>query len=89
MGFFAGIDMIEIDSGKDTLTVTGDADPVDIVNKTRKVCKFAEVISIGPPPKPKPESPKPPCPPPPCAPAVCMVCTQMDAQITPITCSIL
>jgi len=95
----AGIDKIEVDSGKSTLTVTGDADPVDVVTKTRKVCRFAEVMSIGPPPIPKPKQPdppktkpdppKPPCPPLPCPPAVCVVCSQMDAQLTAITCSIL
>lgn len=53
---------MEVDGAKGTLSVTGDADPYDIIVKTRKVGKFAEVVSIGPPPKPqekKPEEKKP------------------------------
>jgi hypothetical protein len=48
-----------------TLTVTGDADPYEIIVRTRKAGKFAEVVSIGPPPAPpkkdekKPDSKKP------------------------------
>ena len=29
------------------LTVTGDIDPVDVVNKLRKLC-FTEIVSVGP-----------------------------------------
>ncbi|GAV90942.1 HMA domain-containing protein [Cephalotus follicularis] len=58
-----GVDKIEIDAAKGTLTVTGDADPYEIIVRARKVGKFAEVISIGPPPKQdakkKPEENKP------------------------------
>lgn len=53
---------MEVDGAKGTLSVTGDADPYDIIVKTRKAGKFAEVVSIGPPPKPqekKPEEKKP------------------------------
>lgn len=48
----AGVDKIEVDEGKGTLTVTGDADPYDIIVRTRKVGKYAQVVSIGPPPPP-------------------------------------
>lgn len=48
----AGVDKIEVDAAKGTLTVTGDADPVDIIVRTRRTGQSAEVVSIGPPPPP-------------------------------------
>ncbi|PSS36500.1 Heavy metal-associated isoprenylated plant protein [Actinidia chinensis var. chinensis] len=63
-----GVDKIEIDGSKGTLTVTGDADPYEIIIRTKKVGKFVEVVSVGPPPPPpkpqqdgqkKPEEKKP------------------------------
>ncbi|XP_057806859.1 heavy metal-associated isoprenylated plant protein 43-like [Salvia miltiorrhiza] len=57
-----GVDKVEVDGAKGTVSVTGDADPYEIIVKTRKAGKFAEVVSIGPPPKPqekKPEQKKP------------------------------
>ncbi|KAJ4822961.1 hypothetical protein Tsubulata_000321 [Turnera subulata] len=62
-----GIDKIETDEAKGTLTVTGNADPYEIVLRTRKATgKCAEVVTIGPPPAPpkqdgqkKPEEKKP------------------------------
>ncbi|KAL0432095.1 UNVERIFIED_CONTAM: hypothetical protein Sradi_0835500 [Sesamum radiatum] len=64
-----GVDKVEIDGAKGTLSVTGDADPYEIIVKTRKAGKFAQVVSIGPPPPPpqkqdvqekkKPEAKKP------------------------------
>ncbi|XXG64846.1 hypothetical protein AAC387_Pa05g2690 [Persea americana] len=52
-----GVDKIEIDAAKGTLTVTGDADPVDIITRTRRTGKAAEVVSVGPPPPPpKPDA---------------------------------
>ncbi|KAJ1408851.1 Heavy metal-associated domain, HMA [Sesbania bispinosa] len=47
-----GIDKIEVDEGKGTLTVTGDADPYEIIVRIRKAGKYAEIVSIGPPPAP-------------------------------------
>ena len=50
------------------MTVTGDADPYEIIIRTKKVGKFVEVVSVGPPPPPpkpqqdgqkKPEEKKP------------------------------
>ncbi|KAJ6420134.1 hypothetical protein OIU84_030113 [Salix udensis] len=62
-----GVDTIEVDQGKGTLTVTGDADPYDIILRSRKTGKHVEVVSIGPPPAPpkdggkkKPEEEKKP-----------------------------
>ncbi|XP_071724062.1 heavy metal-associated isoprenylated plant protein 2-like [Rutidosis leptorrhynchoides] len=56
-----GVDKIEIDATKGTLTITGDADPYEIILRTKKVGKFFDVVSIGPPPPPpKPEAPKKP-----------------------------
>ncbi|VVA09769.1 PREDICTED: heavy [Prunus dulcis] len=51
-----GVDKVEADAAKGTLTVTGECDPYEIIVRTRKVGKFVEVVSIGPPPAP----PKPP-----------------------------
>ncbi|KAL0391467.1 UNVERIFIED_CONTAM: hypothetical protein Slati_4531800 [Sesamum latifolium] len=50
-----GVDKVEIDGAKGTLSVTGDADPYEIIVKTRKAGKFAQVVSIGPPPPPPPQ----------------------------------
>lgn len=58
------MDKIEADEGKGTLTVTGDADPYEIIVRIRKAGKHVEVVSIGPPPAPptqkKPEEKKKP-----------------------------
>ncbi|KAK7406742.1 hypothetical protein VNO78_08372 [Psophocarpus tetragonolobus] len=60
-----GVDKIEADEGKGTLTVTGDADPYEIIVRIRKAGKHAEVVSVGPPQAPpkqdqkKPEEKKP------------------------------
>ncbi|KAK9062013.1 hypothetical protein SSX86_019197 [Deinandra increscens subsp. villosa] len=56
-----GVDQIEIDGAKGTLTVTGDADPYEIISRTKKAGKFVEVVTVGPPPAPpkKPEEKKP------------------------------
>ncbi|KAL0290590.1 UNVERIFIED_CONTAM: hypothetical protein Sangu_2567500 [Sesamum angustifolium] len=48
-----GVDKVEIDGAKGTLSVTGDADPYEIIVKTRKAGKFAQVVSIWPPPPPQ------------------------------------
>ncbi|KAI3519224.1 hypothetical protein L1887_08251 [Cichorium endivia] len=56
-----GVDKIEIDVAKGTVTVTGDADPYEIILRTKKAGKFVEVMTIGPPPAPpkKPDEKKP------------------------------
>lgn len=52
---------MEVDGGKGILSVTGDADPYEIIVRTRKAAKFVEVVSVGPPPAPqKQEVPKKP-----------------------------
>jgi hypothetical protein len=48
----AGVDKVEVDAAKGTLTVTGNADPCEIIVCIRKAGKCAEVVSIGPPPEP-------------------------------------
>ncbi|CAI9780549.1 unnamed protein product [Fraxinus pennsylvanica] len=54
-----GIDKVEVDGAKGTLTVTGEADPYEIIVKTRKAGKYVEVVSIGPHPAPqKQDGPK-------------------------------
>lgn len=50
-----GITSIVLDPSKNTVTVTGEADPVKIIHKVRKFRKSASVVSIGPP---KPEEKK-------------------------------
>ncbi|XP_019245156.1 PREDICTED: uncharacterized protein LOC109225019 [Nicotiana attenuata] len=56
----------ELNSIEGTLSVTGDADSYEVIVRSRKAGKFAEVVSIGPPPAPpkpdghkKPEEKKP------------------------------
>lgn len=63
----AGVDIVEVDATKGTLTVTGAADPYEVILRTKKTSKCVEVVSIGPPPAPpkppeqkKPEEKKPP-----------------------------
>lgn len=57
----AGVDKIEVDAAKATLTVTGNVDPYKVILRARKAGKYAEVVSIGPPPPPpKPEPQKKP-----------------------------
>ncbi|OEL24350.1 hypothetical protein BAE44_0014629 [Dichanthelium oligosanthes] len=57
-----GIDKIEVDSEKSTMTVTGTVDPVNVIKQARKAGRRASVVSIGSPPKPaeekKPEEQK-------------------------------
>ncbi|KAL9680617.1 hypothetical protein QQ045_018500 [Rhodiola kirilowii] len=48
-----GVDKIEIDAAKGTITVTGNADPYEIIVQERKAGRFAEVVTIGPPPAPE------------------------------------
>ncbi|KAK1304068.1 hypothetical protein QJS10_CPB11g00062 [Acorus calamus] len=38
---------MEIDAGKSTLVVTGDADPIDIIIQTRKKCNNEKPKSDG------------------------------------------
>uniref|UniRef100_A0A9I9CSY0 HMA domain-containing protein n=1 Tax=Cucumis melo TaxID=3656 RepID=A0A9I9CSY0_CUCME len=56
-----GVDKVETDEAKGTLAVTGTADPFEIVKRTRKAIacagKIADVVSIGPPPKPGEKKP--------------------------------
>ncbi|XP_023749089.1 heavy metal-associated isoprenylated plant protein 43 [Lactuca sativa] len=55
-----GVDKIEIDGAKGTLTVTGDADPYEIILQARKAIKWVEVVTIGPPPPKQDDEKKPP-----------------------------
>ncbi|KAG4987951.1 hypothetical protein AAZX31_11G069600 [Glycine max] len=55
-----GVDKIEADEGKGTLTVTGDADPYEIIVRIRKAGKHAEVVSVGPPQAPQKKDEKKP-----------------------------
>ena len=42
-----GVDSISMDMKDKKLTVTGEIDPVDVVNKLRKLC-FTDIVSVGP-----------------------------------------
>jgi hypothetical protein len=55
----AGVDKVEVDSEKSTMTVTGTVDPVDVIVQARKAGRRASVLTIGPPPKPAEEKKKP------------------------------
>ncbi|GLJ20126.1 hypothetical protein SUGI_0365410 [Cryptomeria japonica] len=54
-----GVDSIEVDASKNTVTVIGEVDPVKITVKIRKFSRCAQIISVGPhPPPKKPEEKK-------------------------------
>ncbi|XP_043708994.1 heavy metal-associated isoprenylated plant protein 2-like [Telopea speciosissima] len=54
-----GVDKVEADAAKGTLTVTGNADPYEVIVRARKAAgRCAEVESIGPPPNPTDSKPK-------------------------------
>ncbi|XP_022741801.1 heavy metal-associated isoprenylated plant protein 43-like [Durio zibethinus] len=53
-----GIDKIEVDAAKGTISVTGDADQYEIIVRTRKAGKFVEPVSVGPPPAPPKQEPR-------------------------------
>jgi hypothetical protein len=55
----AGVDKVEVDSEKSTMTVTGAVDPVDVIVQARKAGRRASVLTIGPPPKLAEEKKKP------------------------------
>lgn len=46
-----GIDSLTVNMKENTLTVTGDADPVCVANLLRKKFRCAEVVSVGPVPQ--------------------------------------
>ena len=45
--FFSGIDSISMDMKEKKLTVVGDVDPVEVVNKLRKTWN-TDIVSVGP-----------------------------------------
>ncbi|PKI35161.1 heavy metal-associated isoprenylated plant protein 2-like isoform X2 [Punica granatum] len=51
-----GITSIVLDPSKNTVTVIGEADPVDIIKKIRKFRRSATIVSIGPPKDEKKDS---------------------------------
>ncbi|KAM0031449.1 putative heavy metal-associated domain, HMA, heavy metal-associated domain superfamily [Helianthus debilis subsp. tardiflorus] len=52
-----GIEEVSVDLEKQMLVVVGDVDPVKVVKRIKKTGKRAEIITVGPPAKPKPYSP--------------------------------
>ncbi|XP_021775347.1 heavy metal-associated isoprenylated plant protein 39-like [Chenopodium quinoa] len=50
-----GIEKLEVDVSKGTLTIIGEVEPVPIFKKLKKIGKAPEIISVGPP--------RPKCPP--------------------------
>ncbi|XP_042503740.1 heavy metal-associated isoprenylated plant protein 39-like [Macadamia integrifolia] len=56
----SGIDSITVDMEKQTMTVIGDVDPVDVVGKLRKL-SHTDMVSVGPSKEPekKEEAKKP------------------------------
>ncbi|KAF3793272.1 hypothetical protein EJ110_NYTH10090 [Nymphaea thermarum] len=63
-----GIDKIEIDAEKSTVTVTGEVDPVAVVKQVRKAGKMVNILTIGPPKDEKDEKKVKPCELPACCP---------------------
>lgn len=57
---FSGVDKIEIDAAKGTISIVGNADPYEVIVQARKAGRYADVVTIGPPPPPekKPEEKK-------------------------------
>nr|DAD21595.1 TPA_asm: hypothetical protein HUJ06_023058 [Nelumbo nucifera] len=47
----AGVDKVEIDAGKGVLSVTGTADPYEVITRVKRTERLVEVVSVGPPPK--------------------------------------
>ncbi|GLJ20136.1 hypothetical protein SUGI_0365540 [Cryptomeria japonica] len=41
-----GVDSIQVDSSKNTVTVIGEADPVEVAKKIRKLKKNAEIVTV-------------------------------------------
>ncbi|GER46681.1 heavy metal transport/detoxification superfamily protein [Striga asiatica] len=54
----SGVQSITIGPKVKRLTVTGDVDPVDVVEKLRKLC-HTDLVSVGPAKKPEKEKEKP------------------------------
>ncbi|XP_031486832.1 heavy metal-associated isoprenylated plant protein 2-like [Nymphaea colorata] len=76
-----GIDKIEIDAEKSTVTVTGEVDPVAVVKQVRKIKKMVEIVTVGPPPKPEPK-PEPKPDPKPCdLPTCCRSCEHISVTV--------
>ncbi|KAG6645691.1 heavy metal-associated isoprenylated plant protein 2-like [Carya illinoinensis] len=44
-----GVDKVEVDADKGIFTVTGDADPYEIIVRTKQTGKFGDVLSVGAP----------------------------------------
>lgn len=42
------IDSLSVDMKDQKMTVIGSADPVNVVNKLRKLCPGAQIVSVGP-----------------------------------------
>ncbi|XP_026378962.1 heavy metal-associated isoprenylated plant protein 39-like [Papaver somniferum] len=53
----SGVESVAVDSKESKMTVIGDVDPVEVVNKLRKHC-HTTIISVGPKEEPKKEEPK-------------------------------
>ncbi|GLJ20135.1 hypothetical protein SUGI_0365520 [Cryptomeria japonica] len=43
-----GVDSVTVDSSKNTVTVIGEVDAVEIMTKLRKFRKSAQIVSVGP-----------------------------------------
>ncbi|XP_021849157.1 heavy metal-associated isoprenylated plant protein 39-like [Spinacia oleracea] len=44
-----GVEKLEVDASKGTLTIIGEVEPVPIFKKLKKIGKQPEIISVGPP----------------------------------------
>ncbi|KAJ3685913.1 hypothetical protein LUZ61_015077 [Rhynchospora tenuis] len=55
----AGVQSLNLDEEKGTLTVVGNVDPVSIISSLKKKKISAQIESVGPPEEKKPEEKKP------------------------------
>nr|KYP74849.1 hypothetical protein KK1_007542 [Cajanus cajan] len=53
----SGVESVSMDMKDQELTLTGDMDPVVVVDKLRKLC-YTEILSVGPAKEKKPETPE-------------------------------
>ncbi|XP_044483001.1 heavy metal-associated isoprenylated plant protein 43-like [Mangifera indica] len=77
-----GINELSVDREKGTLTIIGDVDPVSVSDRLKKIKKYPEIVSVGPPKSPEPEKEKKSDPPPPLPPS-CKDCQLVAVGFSP------
>ncbi|XP_031486732.1 heavy metal-associated isoprenylated plant protein 2-like [Nymphaea colorata] len=72
-----GIDKIEIDAEKSTVTVIGNVDPVAVVTRLKKAGKMVQIVTVGPPPKVEEKKKEEPC----RLPVCCKTCERISIRV--------